>query len=110
MSCLFLRRAFNVLFLTAIILVASTKPSQGQTTGGTGASDTTASGSAEQFRFFGTVVQENGTPAPIGTAIELDCGNTLTRVAEANPTGQYEFLLGDSDRSRKLQPDAISWK
>jgi tetratricopeptide (TPR) repeat protein len=107
MSCIFFRKIFNILFLAAVVLWACTQqPSQGQTTGSTQTSGTTSSGSTELYNFFGTVVQENEAPPPIGTAIELDCQDTITRVADVGPTGQYTFQLGDPDRMKKLQPDA----
>jgi tetratricopeptide (TPR) repeat protein len=104
---MFSRKDFYILFFTAIVLwVCTQQPSQGQNTGNTQTSGTASPGSGEQYNFFGTVVQENGDPPPIGTAIELDCQDTITRVADVGPTGQYTFQLGDPDRMKKLQPDA----
>jgi tetratricopeptide (TPR) repeat protein len=104
---MFSRKDFYILFLAAVVLWACTQQqSQGQNTGSTQTSGSASPNSAELYNFFGTVIQENGAPPPIGTAIELDCQDTITRVADVGPTGQYTFQLGDPDRMKKLQPDA----
>jgi tetratricopeptide (TPR) repeat protein len=104
---MFSRRVIRLLILEAFVLGALAQPqSQGQTTSSTTASTTTSSDSTEKYYFFGTVVLDDGTPPPIGTAIELDCQRTLTRVADVTLNGQYSFLLGDSERTKQLLPDA----
>ncbi len=50
----------------------------------------------------GSVVQEDGTPPPFGTEIEVDCGNTVTRYATVNPDGHYAFQIGGVN----VMPDA----
>jgi Tfp pilus assembly protein PilF len=104
---MFSRNNFTILILAAIVLWACTQqPLQGQTSGSTQTSGATSPAATEQYNIFGMVVQENGAPPPIGTAIELDCQSTITRVADVGPTGLYTFELGDPDRIKKLQPDA----
>jgi tetratricopeptide (TPR) repeat protein len=96
----------DILFLAACILWGSSQQLlRGQSTSTT-TSSTTASPSEEKLYFFGMVVQDDGSPPPVGTAIELDCSDTLTRVADVDLTGQYTFLLGDSERLKQLHPDA----
>jgi Tfp pilus assembly protein PilF len=100
MSCISFRKLLNILLLAFVVLWVSTqRPLHGQT-GGSG-SETLGT-----FRIFGTVVQQNGTPPPIGTAIEMDCGVTTTRVADVDPKGDYNFQLGDLNRASQIQPDA----
>jgi tetratricopeptide (TPR) repeat protein len=55
----------------------------------------------------GSVIQEDGSPPPFGTEIELDCGNTVTREATVNPDGSYGFEVGsNSNRLGRVMPDA----
>jgi tetratricopeptide (TPR) repeat protein len=107
MAGVFSRRIIKTSFLTIFVLWASAQPqSQGQTTSSTTTSTTTSSDASEKYYFFGMVVLDDGSPAPVGTAVELDCQNTLTRVADVALNGQYTFLLGDSERIKQLHPDA----
>jgi tetratricopeptide (TPR) repeat protein len=54
----------------------------------------------------GTVMQEDGSPPPFGTVIELDCGDTITREATVDLTGGYGFQVGSSNRIGRVMPDA----
>lgn len=53
----------------------------------------------------GTVVQEDGSPPPFGTLIELDCGDTVTREATANADGHFGFQVGSSNRIGRVMAD-----
>jgi hypothetical protein len=54
----------------------------------------------------GSVVQEDGSPPPFGTMIELDCGDTITREATVSGEGHYGFQIGSSNRIGRVMPDA----
>jgi Tfp pilus assembly protein PilF len=54
----------------------------------------------------GKVIQEDGTPPPFGTVIELDCMGSVTREAMVNTNGGFSFQLGDPNRLGQLLPDA----
>ena len=54
----------------------------------------------------GSVMQEDGSPPPFGTVIELDCGDTITREATVDLTGGYGFQVGSSNRIGRVMPDA----
>ena len=60
----------------------------------------------EMIYIAGSVVQEDGSPPPYGTVIELDCGDTITREATVNMAGGYGFQIGDSNRIGRVIPDA----
>ena len=54
----------------------------------------------------GSVMQEDGSPPPFGTVIELDCGDTITREATVDSTGGYGFQVGSTHRIGRVMPDA----
>jgi tetratricopeptide (TPR) repeat protein len=54
----------------------------------------------------GSVMQEDGTPPPLGTEIQLDCGYTITREATADSSGRFGFLVGSNNRIGRVMPDA----
>jgi tetratricopeptide (TPR) repeat protein len=54
----------------------------------------------------GLVLQEDGSPPPFGTMIELDCGDTLTREATVDSEGHYGFQIGSGNRMGRVMPDA----
>jgi tetratricopeptide (TPR) repeat protein len=54
----------------------------------------------------GKVIQEDGTPPPFGTVIELDCRGSVTREALVNTNGSFSFQLGDPNRLGSVTPDA----
>jgi tetratricopeptide (TPR) repeat protein len=54
----------------------------------------------------GSVIQEDGTPPPMGTEIELDCGYWVTREATADSNGHFGFLVGSNNRIGRVMPDA----
>ncbi len=54
----------------------------------------------------GSVMQEDGSPPPFGTVIELDCGDTITREATVDSTGGYGFQVGSSNRIGRVMADA----
>jgi tetratricopeptide (TPR) repeat protein len=54
----------------------------------------------------GSVMQEDGSPPPFGTVIELDCGDTITREATVDSTGGYGFQVGSSNRIGRVAADA----
>ena len=54
----------------------------------------------------GSVMQEDGSPPPFGTVIELDCGDTITREATVDLTGGYGFQVGSSNRIGRVMADA----
>ncbi len=60
----------------------------------------------ETIFITGYVMQEDGTPPPFGTEIELDCGDTITREATVNSDGHYGFQVGSSNRIGRVMPDA----
>jgi tetratricopeptide (TPR) repeat protein len=119
------------LTLKIIILVIFALPSAlaqqgGQQGGGTGG--TSGSGSKDPSRpsvitpprelpktpqrvpplifISGKVIQEDGTPPPFGTVIELDCRGSVTREAMVNTNGGFSFQVGDPNRLGQVLPDA----
>jgi tetratricopeptide (TPR) repeat protein len=54
----------------------------------------------------GSVIQEDGGPAPFGTTIELDCGDSITREATVDSQGHYGFQVGSSNRIGRVMADA----
>jgi tetratricopeptide (TPR) repeat protein len=54
----------------------------------------------------GSVIQEDGTPPPAGTEIELVCGNTITREDTADSSGRFGFMAGSNNRIGRVMPDA----
>jgi tetratricopeptide (TPR) repeat protein len=54
----------------------------------------------------GEVIQDDGSPPPFGTVIELDCGNTITREATVDSEGHYGFQVGSSNRIGRVMADA----
>ncbi len=60
----------------------------------------------QQIFFSGTVIQEDGSPPPFGTVIELECRGTTTRQTMAGSNGRFSFLVADSNRLGSLMPDA----
>ena len=60
----------------------------------------------ETVYITGSVMQEDGSPPPFGTVIELDCGDTITREATVDSTGGYGFQVGGSNRIGRVMPDA----
>src|SRR5512145_322207 len=54
----------------------------------------------------GSVIQEDGTPPPFGTEIEVDCGDTVTREATTSSDGHYGFQIGSVNRIGRVMPDA----
>jgi len=53
----------------------------------------------------GSVMQEDGSPPPFGTVIELDCGDTITREATVDANGRFGFEVGSSYRIGRVMPD-----
>ena len=51
-------------------------------------------------------MQDDGSPPPFGTVIELDCGDTITREATVDSTGGYGFQVGSRNRIGRVMPDA----
>jgi tetratricopeptide (TPR) repeat protein len=56
--------------------------------------------------FAGSVIQEDGTPPPSGTVIELECGSAKTREATADSAGHFGFTVGSNNRIGRVMPDA----
>ena len=72
----------------------STAPRQPRTTNQT-TTDSGYPGTVPETIFLtGSVMQEDGTPAPFGTTIELDCGDTITKEATVDSGGHYSFQMG----------------
>ena len=61
---------------------------------------------SETVYITGSVIQDDGTPPPFGTVIELDCGDTVTREATVDSTGGYGFQVGSRNRIGRVMPDA----
>lgn len=59
-----------------------------------------------QIFLSGTVIREDGTPPPFGTAIELDCRGSVTREAIVDSSGRFSFQVGDANRIGRIGPDA----
>ncbi len=57
------------------------------------------------FTITGSVILEDGTPPPMGTVIERECGGRKTREASVSPNGTFEFQVGGSSITNLL-PDA----
>jgi tetratricopeptide (TPR) repeat protein len=60
----------------------------------------------ETIYITGSVMQEDGSPPPFGTVIELDCGDTVTREATVDSAGGYGFQVGSRNRIGRVMPDA----
>jgi tetratricopeptide (TPR) repeat protein len=60
----------------------------------------------ETIYISGSVIQEDGSPPPFGTVIELDCGDTVTREATVDSGGHYGFQIGSGNRIGRVMPDA----
>jgi tetratricopeptide (TPR) repeat protein len=60
----------------------------------------------ELIYISGAVMQEDGSPPPFGTVIELDCGNTVTREAIVDSDGHYGFQVGSGHRIGRVMADA----
>ncbi|MBN1569661.1 MAG: tetratricopeptide repeat protein [Acidobacteria bacterium] len=60
----------------------------------------------ETIYITGYVMQEDGSPPPFGTEIELDCGDTVTREATVHSDGHYGFQVGSNNRIGRVMPDA----
>ncbi|MBN2337151.1 MAG: tetratricopeptide repeat protein [Acidobacteria bacterium] len=54
----------------------------------------------------GNVMREDGSPPPVGTIIELDCGTSRTREASVGPNGYFAFQYGGAQRFNSIVPDA----
>jgi tetratricopeptide (TPR) repeat protein len=54
----------------------------------------------------GSVIQEDGTPPPMGTEIEMECGSAKTREATADSGGRFGFMVGSNNRIGRVMPDA----
>jgi len=55
----------------------------------------------------GSVALEDGSPPPMGTVIELDCGGKVTREATVNSNGSFSFDIGETrDSIGHVMPDA----
>ena len=61
---------------------------------------------SETVYITGSVIQDDGSPPPFGTVIELDCGDTITREATVDSTGGYGFQVGSRNRIGRVMPDA----
>ena len=61
---------------------------------------------SETVYITGSVIQDDGSPPPFGTIIELDCGDTITREATVDSTGGYGFQVGSRNRIGRVMPDA----
>jgi tetratricopeptide (TPR) repeat protein len=61
---------------------------------------------SETIYITGSVMQDDGSPPPFGTVIELDCGDTITREATVDSTGSYGFQAGSRNRIGRVMPDA----
>jgi len=55
---------------------------------------------------FGDVLQEDGTPPPFGSKVELTCGNSPLRVVPVDIKGHFMIEVGGSSRPSSLIPDA----
>ncbi len=55
---------------------------------------------------YGKVVQEDGSPLPIGTVIEMSCNGRTRREASVAPDGFFSFQVGDINRVSDVLPDA----
>lgn len=53
----------------------------------------------------GNVIQEDGSPAPFGAVIELDCVGSVTKEATVT-NGRFSFQVGSDIRSGEVIPDA----
>ncbi len=60
----------------------------------------------EQILISGSVVLEDGTPPPFEAAIELDCGISVTKVADTDISGRFSFRFGDTRSFSQVLPDA----
>jgi tetratricopeptide (TPR) repeat protein len=54
----------------------------------------------------GTVVQADGSPAPFGAVIEMDCGGEAARMAPVGPDGRFVFHVGGRNDNSQTMPDA----
>jgi tetratricopeptide (TPR) repeat protein len=61
---------------------------------------------SETVYITGSVIQDDGSPPPFGTVIELDCGDTITREATVDSSGGYGFQVGGRNRIGRVMPDA----
>jgi len=54
----------------------------------------------------GTVVQEDGSPLPMGAVIESSCNGRKKTVASVDPTGHFNFQTGGINDFSSVMPDA----
>jgi tetratricopeptide (TPR) repeat protein len=100
------RKILVVLLMAIFMPWASAQQTSTGTSTSTSTSPTTQTPGPDKIYISGTVIQEDGKPAPIGTAIELDCVTSITRQADTDPNGNFSFIIGDTERRKRLQPDA----
>lgn len=54
----------------------------------------------------GRVIRDDGSPPPFGTVVERDCGGVVIKEALVDTNGNFNFVVGDSNRASSLFPDA----
>jgi len=54
----------------------------------------------------GAVVQEDGTPLPLGVVIERSCGGRVRREAGVDSSGNFAFQVGVANPSSSVLPEA----
>jgi tetratricopeptide (TPR) repeat protein len=54
----------------------------------------------------GTVIKEDGEPAPFETMIKMDCGSSSATETTIALNGTFSFQVGGRDGSRYMHPDA----
>jgi hypothetical protein len=56
----------------------------------------------------GTVVRADGSPAPFGAVIEMNCRGEITRKATVDPNGRFSFRVDTGHETSRSFPDAGS--
>jgi len=81
-------------------------PQVGQQTASSSAQKSMQQRVQESYVLFGDVLQEDGTPPPFGSKVELTCGNSPLRVVPVDIKGHFMIEVGGSSRPSSLIPDA----